>query len=134
MKQINNKQQGITFIGIVFVLGCLGFFILLGLRLFPLYNEKFTVLTNMENIASRPDALTLSTRAIRKAFLKNMEIANSTRFDDKTIKELVTVKKDKKTKKKYLHVQYDGKNDFIKEIKLLLVFDHKVELGGATSE
>lgn len=88
----------------------------------------------MENIASRPDALTLSTRAIRKAFLKNMEIANSTRFDDKTIKELVTVKKDKKTKKKYLHVQYDGKNDFIKEIKLLLVFDHKVELGGATSE
>lgn len=37
-------------------------------------------------------------------------------------------------KKKYIHVAYEGRNEFIKDIKFLLEFDRKVELGGSGSE
>ncbi|MCH6575077.1 MAG: hypothetical protein IH795_07725 [Bacteroidetes bacterium] len=69
-------------------------------------------------------------------FQKNIEInSNTIRFSsDKNLKALVNVVTDKKTKKKYIHVAYEGRNEFIKDIKFLLEFDHKVELGGSGGE
>lgn len=130
MKQMKNKQQGISVIGIVFMILILAFFVLFGLRLFPLYNEKFTVISTMDNIATKPGAENFSGNEARKYFIKSMEIANITRFDGKVAKEYIQVKKDKKKKKAFLHVTYEASNVFFKDIKLLLAFDRKVELGG----
>lgn len=134
MKKLNNRQYGVTFIGVVFILGIIAFFALFALRLFPLYNEKFTVLSSMETVANRPDAVNLSIRDVRKYFLINVQLGNLPRFDDNTVKELVNVQKDKKTNKKYLHVAYQAQNVFFKEIKLALDFDHKIQLGGGGVE
>lgn len=134
MKNMRNKQYGIGFLGWSSILGVLAFAVLLGLRIFPLYNEKFTVIAAMNSVANQPNAAKMSSSDVRKYFQRNMELANTTRFTDKTTKDLAKVETDKKTKKRYLHVVYEGRNEFIKDIKLLIEFDHRVELGGSGSE
>ncbi len=134
MKNMRNKQYGIGFLGWTSILGVLAFAVLLGLRIFPLYNEKFTVISAMNSVANQPNAAKMTSAEVRRYFQRNMEIANTTRFTDKTTKDLVKVETDKKTKKRYLHVVYEGRNDFVKDIKLLIEFDHSVELGGSGGE
>lgn len=132
MQNLRNKQHGIGFLGWSSILGVLAFFVLTGLRIFPLYTEKLAVIAAMEGAASRPNAKTLTTKEIRRSFQKNVEInSNTIRFSsEKNLKNLVKVVTDKKSKKKYLHVVYEGRNKYIKDIKFLLEFDHKVEIGG----
>ena len=132
MKNMRNKQHGIGFVGWVAILGILAFFVLMTLRIFPLYNEKFTVISAMHSVASQPNAAKLPTKDVRKYFLRNMQISSNTvRFTGKTVKNLVKVVTDKKTKKRYIHVAYEGRNIFLKDISFLIVFDNKVELGGS---
>ena len=132
MKISRNKQYGIGFLGWSSILGVLAFFLLIILRIYPLYNEKFVVITSMHSVANKPDAAKMSTKDVRKFFLRNMEISSNTvRFTDKSVKKLVKVITDKKTKKKYIHVAYEGRNIFLKDLQFLIIFDHKIELGGS---
>lgn len=135
MNKLKNKQHGIGFLGWSSILGIFAFFVLVILRIFPLYNEKFEIMRVMESVVKRPDSKDLSTKALRKIFQKNIDIqTGSRRFNTKSIKDIVKVVKDKKTKKKYLHVVYEGRNEFFKDIKFLLEFDQKMELGRSISE
>ncbi len=135
MKNMRNKQYGIGFVGWCSILGILAFFVLLTLRVMPLYSEKFQIIKSMESVANRPDSGKLSKSDLRKFFQKNIDVtSNSKRFNTITIKDLVNVVTDKKTKKRYLHVAYQGRNVFVKDLEFLLVFDHKVELGGSGGE
>ncbi|RKZ47176.1 MAG: hypothetical protein DRQ48_07150 [Gammaproteobacteria bacterium] len=134
MQHMKNKQYGIGFQGWTAILAVMVCFLLFGLRAFPLYNEKLTVISNMDAIAARPNADKMSVRDIRKFFLRNMEIANTTRFTDQSVKKLATVITDKKTKKRYLRVAFEARNNLAKDLNLLLVFDHKVQLGGSKDE
>jgi len=135
MKNMRNKQYGIGFVGWCSILGILAFFVLLTLRVMPLYSEKFQIIKSMESVANRPDSGKLSKSDLRKFFQKNIDVtSNSKRFNTITIKDLVNVVTDKKTKKRYLHVAYQGRNVFVKDLEFLLVFDHKIELGGSGGE
>lgn len=136
MKKLRNKQYGIGFLGWSSILGVLAFFVLIALRIFPLYSEKITVLTAMKSVANRPDIKTMSSKQIRTSLRKNIEISsNSERFsNEKLLKKLVKISTDKKTKKKYIRVIYEGRNKFVKDLEFVLVFDHKLELGGSNSE
>ena len=90
----------------------------------------------MKSVANRPDIKTMSSKQIRTSLRKNIEISsNSERFsNEKLLKKLVKISTDKKTKKKYIRVIYEGRNKFVKDLEFVLVFDHKVELGGSNSE
>ena len=135
MRKLANKQNGITFIGLVLILAIIAFFTLFALRLFPLYSEKLTVMNVMETVAKREDAPNLSVRSVRKYFLINAQLNNIERFNDKTVKTLVNIQQEKRGKTKYLHVAYDAKNVFFKDLHLGITFDHKIPLdGSAVSE
>ena len=62
---MRNKQYGIGALGWASILGVFAFLVLIGLRIFPLYNEKLTVLTAMESVANRPDIKSLTSKQIR---------------------------------------------------------------------
>ena len=135
MKNMRNKQYGIGFVGWCTILGVVAFFVLLTLRVMPLYSEKFQITKAMESVANRPGADKLSKSDLRKYFQKNIDVTtNSRRFNTITIKDLVNVVTDKKTKKRYLHVAYEGRNVFVKDLEFLLVFENKVELVGSAGE
>ena len=132
MKISRNKQYGIGFLGWSSILGVAAFFLLIILRVYPLYQEKLTVIAAMNSVANKPEAAKMSTKDVRKFFLRNMEISSNTvRFTDNSVKELVKVVTDKKTKKKYIKVAYEGRNIFVKDLEFLIVFDQTIELGGS---
>jgi len=129
------KQRGIGFIGWSTILGVLAFFVLIGLRLFPLYSEKLTVITAMQGVANQPNVAKMSKSEVRRLFTKNIDVqSNIERFNVKGGQKLINIVTDKKTKKKYIHVAYEGRNVFVKDLTLLLVFDRKVELPASRGE
>ena len=135
MKNMRIKQRGIGFMGWSTILGVLAFFVLIGPRLFPLYSEKLTVITAMEGVAKQPNVVKMSKSEVRRLFTKNIDVqSNIERFNVKGDLKLINIVTDKKTKKKYIHVAYEGRNVFVKYLTLLLVFDRKVELPASRGE
>ena len=135
MKNMRNKQRGIGFMGWSTILGVLAFFVLVGLKLFPLYSEKLTVISAMEGVANQANVVKMSKSEVRRLFTKNIDVqSNIERFNVKGGLKLINIVTDKKTKKKYIHVAYEGRNVFAKDLTLLLVFDHKVELSASPGE
>lgn len=125
------RQSGITFWGLCFVLFFIGVLVLFTLRAFPLYNEKFQVLSAIDSVVSRPDASKLSDADVRKYFMRNIQVTNIDRFNDRNIRDHVTVIKPKnKREPRIMHVQYEARNDLFSDLDLILVFDVKKPLRG----
>jgi len=60
------KVKGITLIGFVIVLGVLGFFAYMAMRLIPMYVEYFGVVKAMEQVRQEPGAAQKSLEEIRR--------------------------------------------------------------------
>ncbi len=130
MKHSLKQQTGITFIGVCFVLSFIAIVVVFVLRLFPLYNEKFQVEAAMQTVASQPDASKKSIAETRSALLKALAVTNIDRFNDKTVKEYVTVEKPAKSgEPPLLHVKYQATNKLFADIQLLMAFDKQLPLG-----
>ena len=131
MKNLFHKQDGLTFIGLCFILAFIAILVTFTLRVFPLYNEKFQVISAMNSVASRPDADSMSLTDIRKYFLRNIQVTNIERFSDENVKDYVNIiKPAKRGEPKLLHVQYQATNKLVADLQLLLIFDEKMPLRG----
>lgn len=131
MNAMKYRQYGFGFTGWFIVIALFAFFMLMGVTLFPLYNEKWAVTAAMNSVANREGAENFSTKKVREYVLKSVGVSlNKSVVNSNTIKDVVHVEKDSKSKKKYLRVTYQASNQFIKDLHLTLMFDHKVPLGG----
>lgn len=130
MKHISQRQKGMTVLGIFIILAMVACFFAFGLTAFTLYNEKLVVDSAMESVINTAPAKRKTTKQIRKIFLRNVELNNVERFTDQSVKELVTVKKSKDGKKKFLHVHYQSENKLFKNLFLMLKYDETRELTG----
>lgn len=131
MRRMIKKQNGITAIGIMFVLAIIAGIVLIALRLFPLYNEKFQIQSALNSVVARPNAVNFTTKAAGKAFLTALAVTNISRFDDFNVKDyLVVIKPKKKGEPRMLHLKYEARNKFFADIHFLLVFDKKMPLTG----
>lgn len=128
MKKLARNQSGVTFLGWVTILAVIAFFVLLVLRLFPLVNEKYQVLTAMKSVANRPDAATLSNEDVYKYFVRTVQIGGSNRFNIVNVKKMAKVQKASKGEPRSLNVKFEARNEFYKDIKFVLEFDQSVPL------
>ena len=119
-----NKQRGIGFVGWCTILAILAFFVLIILRLFPLYNEKFQVDAAMKSVSNRPDAAKLSTTDIKKYFVRNAQIGGTDRFNSRNIKDYLSIPKRSKGEPKSFNVQYEARSPFFDVIEFVLVYDN----------
>ena len=128
MKQPSKNQSGVTFIGLVFILGMIALVVIFVLRLFPLYNEKFQIEAAMQTVVSQPDAENKSIADTRRAFMSAIAVTNISRFDT-NIKDHVNIIKPKtKDEPPMLHVQYQSTNKLFADIQLLISFDKQLPL------
>jgi len=131
MRRMMKKQSGMTAIGIVLMLVVLAGVVTIVLRLFPLYNEKFQVVTGLNSVVNQSNSAKFTTKQAGKSFMKAMAITNIRRFQDRTIKEhLVVIKPKKKGQPRILHMQYEARNKFFADIYFVMVFDKKIPLTG----
>ena len=131
MRRLMTKQDGMTGLGIMFVLAVLAGVVLIVLRLFPLYNERMQVVSTLNTVAAQPDAASFTTKSAGKAFMKALAVTNINRFKDRTIKEnLVVIKPKKKGEPRMLHMKYEARNKFFADIYFVMDFDKKIPLKG----
>lgn len=84
--QTLKKQQGMTAIGWLFVLGLIAFFVLLALRLVPGYLEFSTVSTSLESLKNEPGITEKSVPEIRTMLGKRFDINAVTSITSKDVK------------------------------------------------
>lgn len=131
MKNLIERQRGVTFIGWCIILAIIGFFVLITLRLFPLYNEKFQVIAAMKSVGSRNDAAEMSTTDVYKAFTRTAQVGGTNRFNSANIKQYASIEKPEEAgDNRKLRITYEERNIFFDDIYFLITFDKTVELGG----
>ena len=132
MKKLRTYQRGMTLGGLIIVLGFIGILVTFTVRAFPLYNEKFQIVSAMNNVAADPESGGKSETEIQKTFLKNIEATtNIQRFNDHNLKEYVhVIKPAKKGDPKLLQVTYQSTNKLVADLELLMNFDQKIPLQG----
>jgi Tfp pilus assembly major pilin PilA len=87
MKVSLKRQQGLTFISLVFILGLIAFFVLLGLKIGPIYLDHSKVVSALSEIEKTPDIEEQSEAEIRNSLSKrfNINYVNDVTQDDITV-------------------------------------------------
>ena len=132
MKTMTANQRGMTFIGLVFVLGFIGLVVLFILKAFPLFNEKIQVVAALESVSNQADSVKFREAQVHQAFLRSLSATtNINRFNKNNIKDyLVLDNPDKRGDPKIMHLSYQATNDLAGGLQLLLNIDEKIPLGG----
>jgi hypothetical protein len=71
---MKRTQRGITLIGFIIVLGVVGLFAYVGMKLFPMYMEYYGVKQAMRALASEPGIGDADPRKIRDLFFRRLYI------------------------------------------------------------
>lgn len=125
-------QNGLTLLGFIMVVALICFFILLGLKLFPLYNESFAVTQSLKSVASQPEAEKLSENDIQKYFLRSAYINGLDRFKEDNIDDYLVANKvgeDPRT----MTIYYEGRKNLFSNLDIVLVYDRTIELGNGNN-
>ena len=131
MNKMLNDQRGVTFLGWLIILAIIAFFVMITLRLFPLYNEKMIVVSAMNSVAGRPEVVEKSNTDVLKAFLRTVQVGGSYNFDDQTVKKYAKVEKPQTNDgARLLTVTFEIRNKFFDDIDFVMNFNKSVELTG----
>lgn len=120
---LQQRQKGMTFLGYVIVLGVIGFFALMAMKLAPLYLEYQSVVKIMNNVADSTSSAA-TPNAIRDTIQKRLDVNNIERVKAKDFK----ISRGNGTLQ--VSIAYEARTSFIGNLWFLLVFDHSVSLRG----
>lgn len=122
------KQNGMTFLGFLVVVALVCFFALVALKLFPLYNESFTVTQSLKTVANQSEAAKMNERELQKAFMRAVEINDIDRFNERNINEFLSANKvGEKPREMYMY--YEARTKLFGNLDIVYVYDKTFELG-----
>lgn len=122
-----HQVKGITLIGFVMLLGVLGFFAYLAMRLVPMYVEYFGVLKAMEQLRQEPGAAQKTLPQIRA----ELSLKFNTQYVDETSVTPQSISLKREAGAATLRVAYEKRVPFIYNIDLVGKFDKSLNLAGA---
>lgn len=73
--KLRTRQRGITLLGALVMLGILGFFAFLVMRLFPVYSEYHSVTTAMKGLQGEPGVGQMTPEKIRELLNRRLYIS-----------------------------------------------------------
>ncbi len=118
------QQRGMTAIGWLIILAMVAFFVLIGLRLFPIYIEKFSVVSSIESLKNEAQVTRKTNSEIKSLILKRFQIndvKNATRKN-------ITISK--RGGVLTASVKYEVKTKLFGDLSLIAEFDESVEVIG----
>jgi hypothetical protein len=117
------RQQGLTFIGLVFVLGFIGTIILLVLRIAPIYLDHSKVANALADIEKTPDIQDKSQAEIRDSLNKrfNINYVYDVTQDDITITKYGNYLK--------VVIDYEVVRKIVGNLSVLVEFKDVIEVG-----
>ena len=125
------SQRGITLIGFVFVLAVVGVFAYLGMKVFPIYEQFFSVRSAMKGVAGEPGVGQMDPAKIRDLFFRRLYV----NYADDDLKP-ENVKIERKDSGYMLTVQYEMRRPLIADLDIVGNFNETQALtgGGSTDE
>jgi len=124
MQSLPNKQRGLTFISLVFILGLIAFFTLLVLKIAPIYFNNSKVKNALAAVKESTDVTTKSRREIMSSLEKrfNMNYVEFVTDDDiKIIAQPGYVK---------VNIDYERVEPIMGNLSVLVEFHEGFEVGG----
>lgn len=119
------KQEGITFLGLVFVLVVLAVVGLIGLKLFPFYMTSFKIDKTMTAVVEDPGMRSATPQKISRSIVKRLNIDSVTLITQRNFSEYVTVKNN--NGKITIDVFYDQEAPLFGNVFLRVEFDKHFE-------
>ncbi|MCI0399928.1 MAG: DUF4845 domain-containing protein [Gammaproteobacteria bacterium] len=126
--KLAKKQEGVTALGWLIILGLIAFFSLVTLKVFPLYYESLRVTAGMRAVAERPDIATLTTKEIENYLTRNLEVSDVKQFNERNIRNYLTITTIKDTKRRKMTMKYESRNDLFWNLAIVLKFDKTIDL------
>ena len=120
--QTGQKQGGMTAISTLLLLIIAGFFVLLLLKLGPIYLDNYKVKSVLASLESQPELTSLSPRKIRAAISKRLFINEVLHLDDKDIK-LKRVGDNLQ-----VHIDYEVREKILANVEAVVIFHEQAEL------
>lgn len=117
------RQQGLTLISLVFVLGLIGFFVLLTLKIVPIYLDHGKVQSALAALKETPDIQTKSEAEIRDSLSKRFNINyvyDVTQDDIKVVKHGEYLRVD---------IEYETVVKLVANLSVLAEFHDSFEVG-----
>jgi hypothetical protein len=117
------RQQGLTFISLVFVLGLIAFFVLLGLKIGPIYLDHSKVVSALAEIEKTAHIEELSEAQIRNSLSKrfNINYVNDVTQDDITVTKQGNYLK--------VAIEYEVVRKIAGNLSVLVEFNDVIEVG-----
>jgi type II secretory pathway pseudopilin PulG len=72
---MKRNQSGMTLLGFIIVLGVVGVFVYMGMKLVPMYTEFYSVKRSLADLAKEPGAGQLDSYKARDLFFRRMEMS-----------------------------------------------------------
>ena len=123
MTSTAKQQQGLTLITIIFILAILGFFVLLGLKIGPIYMNHSKVVNALVAVENMVDVETMSKHEIISSLNKRFGM----NYVDKVTDEDITITKHDDYLK--VAIVYERVEKIMGNLSVLVEFDESFEAG-----
>jgi hypothetical protein len=125
------SQRGITLVGFVIILAMVGVFAYLGMKVFPIYQQFFSVRSAMKGVASEPGVGQMDPAKIRDLFFRRLYV----NYADEDLQP-ENVKIERRDNGYVMTVQYEVRRPLIADLDIVGRFDKSQALngGGSTAE
>lgn len=74
---MKRTQRGITLLGFIIVLAVVGFFAYVGMKLFPMYSEYYSVKAALKGLTTDPGTASADPAKIQDLFFRRLDISYS---------------------------------------------------------
>ena len=120
---MRQRQQGMTFIGLLCILAMAGVIVYAGIRLLPMYLNYMNVVHTLQAVAAESKGETPDIGAMRHSLERHWEITTISAIDPKEVE----ITKDENGEVA-LHVAYDDSEPYIGNLALAVHFDKTVKV------
>ncbi len=134
MRNSGSKQAGVSLSGLLFWCVLLGALALMGMRLFPLYNEKMKVDLALETVMKNPEAGRQTKADLVKAVMKQFEVSDIDRWSTIEFTRLLQVEKIKNSPKRVMRLDYEIRNAVCCDLDIVLNYHREDELEAGAVE
>ncbi len=83
---MKRTQSGITLLGFIIVLGVVGLFAYIGMKLFPMYSEYYSVKSALKGLANEPGIANTDPARIKDLFFRRLYISYSENVQPENVK------------------------------------------------
>lgn len=116
-----SRQSGMTLLGFAFVLAIAGFFAFLIMRLFPVYSEYYSVVSDMKGLAAEQGVATMSPERVREMLNRRFYIS----YVESVKPEHIKITRNNGYN---LTIKYEVRRPLLYNLDFVAMFDKTVEL------